>query len=103
MHNLSKNGQKTNKLTECNIIDDIRLQIGANSTLTMPQFLSMVGAKRAHKFWNIEGVSLSAVRQWRRMTRAPRPNAALQIIEKSGGLLDWEGIYLPIAQFRAES
>ncbi|WP_211826827.1 hypothetical protein [Kistimonas asteriae] len=37
---------------------------------------------------------------WRRMERAPGPLQSLEIIEKSGGEISWEGIYRPYARYR---
>ncbi len=43
------------------------------------------------------GVKKRTVGSWRRLERAPTPKQSLNIIEKSNGAVDWEGIYLPYA------
>lgn len=45
------------------------------------------------------GVKKRTVSSWRRLERVPVPSQSLNIIEKSEGKVDWEGIYRPYATY----
>ena len=45
------------------------------------------------------GVKKRTVSSWRRLERVPAPRQSLNIIEKSEGAIDWEGIYRPYAKY----
>lgn len=46
-------------------------------------------------------VPIRTVRSWRRLERSPNPMQSLRIVEKTEGVVDWEGIYRPYARYRA--
>ncbi len=46
------------------------------------------------------GVKKRTVSSWRRLERAPAPSQSLNIIEKTQGQIDWEGIYRPYATYQ---
>ena len=46
------------------------------------------------------GVKKRTVSSWRRLERAPAPSQSLNIIERSEGKIDWEGIYQPYARYQ---
>ncbi|KEI71235.1 hypothetical protein [Endozoicomonas elysicola] len=45
-------------------------------------------------------VPVRTVASWRRLERAPKTLQALNIIQKSAGIVTWEGIYQPYARHR---
>ena len=47
------------------------------------------------------GVPIRTVQSWRRLQRSPNPVQSLKIVEKTKGVVDWEGIYRPYALYRA--
>lgn len=44
------------------------------------------------------GCDRQAVYQWKELSTAPRPAVAAKLIELSGGLLSFEGIYRPFVE-----
>ncbi|MCX4029567.1 helix-turn-helix transcriptional regulator [Endozoicomonas sp. SM1973] len=46
------------------------------------------------------GVKKRTVSSWRRMERAPTPEQAYNIIEKTQQVVDWQGIYQPYVTYR---
>lgn len=46
------------------------------------------------------GVPERTVASWRRLERAPKTLQAQEIIDRSGGVVTWQGIYQPYARYR---
>jgi len=45
-------------------------------------------------------VPVRTVAAWRRLERAPKTLQAQEIIQRSGGVVTWQGIYAPYARYR---
>ncbi len=45
------------------------------------------------------GVPVRTVAAWRRLERAPKTLQALEIINRSDGVITWQGIYQPYAKY----
>lgn len=44
-------------------------------------------------------VPIRTVAAWRRLERAPKTLQALEIIDRSDGVITWQGIYQPYARY----
>lgn len=59
---------------------------------SLPEFIADVGAEEAARLFNVKQRTAES---WKRRERYPRPAKAPEIIEASGGIVDYEGIYGP--------
>ena len=67
--------------------------------MQLTQYIDSLGVK---KISEIYAVSVSTVSQWRNLESAPTPTMAGEIVEKTQGLVTWEGIYKPVALRRTQ-
>lgn len=60
--------------------------------MTLQAWIEQIGVERAAE---LLGVTTNTVYQWLRFEIAPKPVRAYEMIEKTHGVLTWEGIYHP--------
>lgn len=57
---------------------------------SLPEFIESVGDEAAAELF---GAKVRTVQSWRRRERYPRPEQARQIVEATGGAVDFAGIF----------
>lgn len=59
---------------------------------TLQKYIEHIGVNELARQLNVEGTTVS---HWKNFRSAPRPHMAFALIQKTGGLLTWEGIFQP--------
>lgn len=68
--------------------------------MTLNEWVASVGGfKRAREILRVE---VRTLRSWLRLERAPELGAAAQIVMRTGGKVDYNGLYAPIVANRLE-
>lgn len=59
------------------------------------EWIDQIGPTKISKML---GVSREAINQWKRCETSPKTMIAYEIIQKTHGMLDWDGIYMPFVR-----
>lgn len=62
-------------------------------------FITKISDENAAELFN---VSVRTAAAWRRLERVPRPQKTLEILYKTAGKVDWQGIYEPFVKHHAK-